>query len=192
MRIDLEELEDLLTVGEAMAAKNNEHISIVLALDTPESETADDDPNETIVLTGYRISFRPEPERVRDGISYVILNESEIDYMYTTKKPDGSITDWTFPVGFSELLEDPERAFQKREYAISFDGTLYTNKQQFLNDFGFDSLSSVTLRVPVIIHQRLRKLARSKGDTVTSHIRKLIENDLTEEIRTYSRREMFK
>ena len=189
MQFTLEELEDLLILGESKAIKNDKEFSIDLILKEPDLK---DDEEEPAVRTGFKLSYRPEPKQVQIGVSYEVLHESELEIMFRTEKKDKSVEDWHVPTSVFELLEE-NSDFKSLEFShLTFDGKTYTNKIAFMQDFGIDELASVTFRIPAIVLTKFKKIVNRKYGTVSDRIRFLIESDLENEIKMAVRKEIFK
>ena len=189
MQFTLEELEDLLILGESIAIKNDKEFSIDLILKEPDLK---DDEEEPAVRTGFKLSYRPEPKQVQIGVSYEVLHESELEIMFRTEKKDKSVEDWHVPTSVFELLEE-NSDFKSLEFShLTFDGKTYTNKIAFMQDFGIDELASVTFRIPAIVLTKFKKIVNRKYGTVSDRIRILIESDLENEIKMAVRKEIFK
>ena len=117
MQISLEEIEDILIVGESIAIKDDKKFDVDLLFKNPEIGEPDDD-EESFNVLGYKLSFRPEPIEKITGVSSELLNESEIETIFRTIKKDKSIKDWTFTTSVQEIMEEKTENVGRAEIAL--------------------------------------------------------------------------
>ncbi|MCJ7698596.1 MAG: hypothetical protein MUO73_09750 [Thermoplasmata archaeon] len=191
MQISLEEIEDLLIVGESIAIKDDKSFDVDLVLKNPDQNEPDED-EESSARTGYRLSFRPEPNEKITGVSSELLRESELEVVFRTVKKDKSINDWSMTTSVQELMEE-SRDFKNLIFShIKYGGKTYTDKTKFFSTFGMDTLATVTFKIPSTVFTKFKKIANRKYGTVSERIRTLIESDLENEIKMAVRKEIFK
>ena len=195
MQISLEEIEDILIMGESEAIKNECQMVIDLILKNPDS-IIDEPEEETSARTGFRLSFRPEPcEQPRRGsVSTDILEESDISVSYRVMKKDGSILrDWYIQTTLLDVMDEHNPPFNKLEFShINFDGKTYTDKNKFLEAFGINNLATVSFKLPATVFAKFKKICAKKYGTVTGRLRTLVEGDIENEIKLAVRKEVFK
>ena len=193
MQISLEEIEDLLIVGEAEAIKNEKESVVDLVLKNP--DLIDEAEEEPSVRMGFKLYFRPEPIERIVGLSTELLEESDISVAYQDRTKEGDpIKDWQISTSIQELMEcEKNPLFGELEFShIRYNGKTYTNKKQFFEVFGVDTLATVSFKMPSVIFAKFKKICNRKYGTVSSRLNTLVEKDLEEEIRIAVRKEVFK
>jgi hypothetical protein len=193
MKLKMEELEDILTIGEMLSIKNGERFNVDLILERPDSTPGEED-DEIISKLGFRLSFRPYPEEVREGISteWTMMDESEIEILMDVIK-NGEHAPFTFPTSFAEQVDPEERSqFESSEFYIKYKDKIYKDKTEFEDAIGINELMTVSFKIPAVIFAKFKKIAIAKSGTFSHRIRDLIEDDVTEEIRLMAKREAFK
>lgn len=191
MQFTLEEIEDVLIVGESIAIKDDKSFDVDLILKNPDQNEPDED-EEEFCRTGYRLSFRPEPKEKTTGVSSELLHESEFEVMFRTTKKGGVPDNWSMTTSVQELMEETID-FKSLDFShLNFDGKTYVDKTKFFVAIGMDTLAAVNFKIPVIILVKFKKIVNKKYGTVSERIRTLIENDLENEIKMAVRKEIFK
>jgi len=191
MQFSLDEIENILIVGESVAIKDDKKFDVDLILKNPDIYDPDKD-EDSFSRTGFRLSFRPEPSEKTTGVSSEVLQESEFETMFRTVKKDKSINDWNMTTTVQELMEE-SADFKGLVFShIKFGGKTYTDKAKFFDTFGMDTLATVTFKIPATVFTKFKKIANRKYGTVSERIRTLIESDLENEIKMAVRKEIFK
>lgn len=190
MKLKLDQIEDILIVGEAKAAQQNRKLDLYLLRTEAEVEDAEWEDGTKYRNLGFQVTFRPAKEKVRIGISELTAQESEVYDLWETSK-DGK--EWKrehgLAISYSDLIE--RRAeFEDEDYLIE-SGKTYSSWDYFAKDFGITALVPVSTKVPKPLAVKLDRITREEGETPSWRVRLLIQEYLEEKIADRVRRVMF-
>ena len=188
MKLTREQIEDILTLGEAKAAQQNKKLSLYLLDEHPTEEEFEE--NATIKTLGYIFEFRPYPERVYRGLGSINYDEIEIfDYWQVTRDGEKENPEEGLPIAFTDLIDGGN--IIEREYIIKYGDQKYASWEPFSKAYGVTELATFSTKIPRPLAIRLQKICEEQGETPSWRIRTLIQKYLTEQIKERVRNVLF-
>ena len=189
MKLTKEQLEDIITVGEAKAAAGDKQIDLYLLYEGVKAEGPDED-GEKYSYLGYKLEFRPKPERINRSFSSVERDETTIlDYYDSTTKGEWNSPEVGLAVGFAEWIKD--RNPEKPDFIIKYAEQKYASWEPFARAFGITGLVTFATKIPRALAVKLTRICEDEGETPSWRIRMLLQDYLTEQIKDRVRQVLF-